>query len=91
MILTDEEITALKDRHFVMDRYGESFYFIGFARDVESAVREKLKQQEPSSDLDVLRRIAERGLNHYQAKFDSVGVDLFQHMLDEITRVQKVS
>lgn len=43
-------------------------------------------QDEPSSDLDVLRRIAERGhrLAHEQGpQF----VDLFQHMLDEIQRV----
>jgi len=35
-------------------------------------------------DLNVLRRIAERGLRAAQDKQDSEYVDLFQHMLDEI-------
>ena len=79
MILTDEEMKELHSSTF-----GKGLQT--FARAIEAAVLEKLRQQEPSSDLDVLRRIAERGLNHYQAKFDNVGVDLFQHMLDEIKR-----
>ena len=35
-------------------------------------------------DLNVLRRIAERGLRTAQENMDSQYVDLFQHMLDEI-------
>ena len=35
-------------------------------------------------DLNVLRRIAERGLHFAQEREDSHYVDLFQHMLDEI-------
>jgi len=35
-------------------------------------------------DLNVLRRIAERGLLRAQEDMDSEYVDLFQHMLDEI-------
>ena len=39
-------------------------------------------------DLNVLRRIAERGLRLAQEKEDSENVDLFQHMLDEIERLE---
>lgn len=35
-------------------------------------------------DLNVLRRIAERGLRRAQEQENSEYVDLFQHMLDEI-------
>ena len=35
-------------------------------------------------NLDVLRRIAERGLKHAQREEDSIYCDVFQHMLDEI-------
>jgi hypothetical protein len=35
-------------------------------------------------DLSVLRRIAERGLRTAQVEENSIYVDLFQHMLDEI-------
>ncbi len=38
------------------------------------------------SDLDILRRIAERGLAQAQNRKDDY-VDLFQHMLDEISRI----
>jgi len=40
------------------------------------------------SDLDVLRRIAERGLKQAQRQQDGY-VDLFQHMLDELERFVK--
>lgn len=40
------------------------------------------------SDLDVLRRIAERGLKQAQRQQDNY-VDLFQHMLDELERFVK--
>ena len=90
MILTDEERNkVLGFGEFTTESMRITLDLI--AKAIEAAVLDKLRQQEMSSDLDVLRRIAERGLNHYQAKFDNVGVDLFQHMLDEITRVQKVS
>ena len=39
------------------------------------------------SDLDILRRIAERGLAQAQNRKDDY-VDLFQHMLDEISRIE---
>jgi hypothetical protein len=39
------------------------------------------------SDLDILRRTAKRGLKAAQ-ECDSQFVDVFQHMLDEIQRVQ---
>lgn len=39
-------------------------------------------------DLDVLRRIAERGLARAQKDMDSEYVDIFQHMLDEIERAE---
>lgn len=45
---------------------------------------------ENSSDLDILRRIAERGLNLSSEKQDMY-VDLFQHMLDEISRVKQLA
>lgn len=41
--------------------------------------------KEPSSDLNILRRIADRGVK-LAAEKQSEFVDLFQHMLDEITR-----
>lgn len=40
------------------------------------------------SDMDVLRRIAERGLEMAHAE-ESKYVDLFQHMLDELERAEK--
>ena len=40
------------------------------------------------SDLDILRRIAERGLKQAQRQQDGY-VDLFQHMLDELERFVK--
>ena len=39
-------------------------------------------------DLDVLRRIAERGLRVAQEREDSELVDIFQHLLDELERVE---
>ena len=39
-------------------------------------------------DINVLRRIAERGLYRAQERKDSEYVDLFQHMLDEIERME---
>lgn len=39
-------------------------------------------------DLNVLRRITERGLARAQEKEDSENVDIFQHLLDEIERVE---
>jgi hypothetical protein len=38
--------------------------------------------------IEVLRRIAERGLN-LAHKIDTRFVDIFQHMLDEIERTKK--
>ena len=38
------------------------------------------------SDIDVPRRIAERGLRRAQDREDSEFVDLFQHLLDELKR-----
>lgn len=40
-----------------------------------------------SSDLDILRRIADRGLN-LALKIDPRFVDLFQHLKDEIERIK---
>jgi len=37
--------------------------------------------------LDIIRRIAERGLRAAQERKDSQFVDLFQHLLDELERV----
>ena len=39
-------------------------------------------------DLDILRRIAERGLKLAQLKQDSRMIDMWQHMLDEIGRIK---
>lgn len=39
------------------------------------------------SDLQILRRIAERGLRLAQKRRDSEMIDLWQHMLDEISRI----
>lgn len=39
-------------------------------------------------DKDVLRRIAERGLKRAQEQKDSEYVDIFQHLLDEIERIE---
>jgi hypothetical protein len=38
-------------------------------------------------DKDVLRRIAERGLSRAQQEEDSEYCDIFQHILDELKRV----
>jgi len=38
--------------------------------------------------IDILRRIAERGLKHAQREEDSIYCDLFQHMLDEIHQIE---
>jgi len=35
-------------------------------------------------DINIIRRIAERGLKRAQEKQDSEFVDVFQHMLDEL-------
>ena len=37
-----------------------------------------------TSDIQVIRRIAERGLKRAQEREDSEFVDIFQHILDEI-------
>ena len=39
-------------------------------------------------DVNVLQRIAERGLRRAQEDMDSEYVDIFQHMLDELERVE---
>ena len=39
-------------------------------------------------DLDVLRRIAERGLKRAQEDMDSEYIDIFQHLLDELERAK---
>jgi len=39
-------------------------------------------------NIQVIRRIAERGLKHAQREEDSVYCDIFQHMLDEIEQVK---
>jgi len=38
-------------------------------------------------NIQVIRRIAERGLTHAQREQDSVYCDIFQHMLDELERI----
>lgn len=38
--------------------------------------------------IDIIRRIAERGLKHAQREEDSIYCDLFQHMLDEIEQIK---
>lgn len=43
------------------------------------------------SDTQTLRRIAERGLKYAQDNKDSHYVDLFQHLLDELARVNILS
>jgi uncharacterized membrane protein YqiK len=40
------------------------------------------------SDIHVIRRIAERGLQRAQEDLDSEYVDIFQHILDEIERME---
>ena len=37
-----------------------------------------------TSDINIIRRVAERGLKRAQEKEDSEFVDIFQHILDEI-------
>ena len=44
------------------------------------------EKKEPSSDMNILRRIAERGLELAQREGNQF-IDIFQHMLDEIERV----
>jgi hypothetical protein len=44
-------------------------------------------RRESASDLDTLRRIAERGLKEAQSR-NPAYIDLFQHMLDEISRIK---
>ncbi len=39
-------------------------------------------------NIDIIRRIAERGLKHAQREEDSIYCDLFQHMLDEIEQLK---
>ena len=39
-------------------------------------------------NIEVIRRIAERGLKHAQREEDSIYCDLFQHMLDEIEQAK---
>ena len=41
------------------------------------------------SDIDILRRIAERGLRLAQQDTGHKFIGIFQHMLDEIYRVEK--
>lgn len=41
------------------------------------------------SDFDILRRIADRGLNAAQRQMDSEQIDLWTHMLDEIGRAKQ--
>lgn len=41
------------------------------------------------SDTDILRRIAERGLKLAQQDTGHKFIDIFQHMLDEIHRLNK--
>ena len=39
-------------------------------------------------NIDIVRRIAERGLKHAQREKDSIYCDLFQHMLDELKLIE---
>ena len=39
-------------------------------------------------NIDIVRRIAERGLKHAQREMDSVYCDIFQHMLDELEQIE---
>ena len=41
-----------------------------------------------SEQLEILRRISERGLNTAQINKESSYVDIFQHLLDEIQRTK---
>lgn len=43
------------------------------------------QDQHQASDLEIIRRIADRGLSIAQAE-DAKFVDIFQHLLDEIKR-----
>ena len=47
-----------------------------------------LKGRKVVSDMDILRRIAERGLKLAQDE-DHRFIDLFQHLLDELPRVEQ--
>lgn len=39
-------------------------------------------------NIQIIRRIAERGLRHAQREEDSVYCDIFQHILDEIEQIK---
>ena len=41
------------------------------------------------SDLDIIRRIAERGLAEAQKSEDKY-IDIFQHLLDELARIKEL-
>lgn len=55
--------------------------------DGRDAGARSVKFRSAAFDIDVLRRIAERGLKLAQAKNPEF-IDLFQHMLDEIARAR---
>ena len=42
------------------------------------------------TDLDIVRRVAERGLKQAQNRHDDAYIDIFQHLLDEIHRSDKI-
>ena len=39
--------------------------------------------------MDVIRRIAERGLARAQEKLDNENIDIYQHILDELERSEE--
>ncbi len=42
-----------------------------------------------AEQMEVIRRIIERGHRFAQKRSDSASVDLFQHLLDELARLKK--
>ncbi len=45
---------------------------------------------EDGFDLDIIRRIGERGLRLAKNELDNRFIDIFQHLLDELERINKV-
>lgn len=43
--------------------------------------------QTKTENLDIVKRIADRGLAYSQNEEDSTQVDLWQHLLDELERI----
>lgn len=79
--LTSDEINQ-----FAKDHPGDGWVWVGFLIGVIRG-RGKQDQLDKSEQIGILRRIAERGLQHSQERLDSSQVDMWQHMLDEIGRL----